>query len=137
MLFETRSFVAQFITSHVVSNTEAASPASFVVPAAHATQALLFETRIRSWHSTSRRIRSRGSITSIVRDPEAASPASFVVPAAHATQPLFETRSFVAQVVTSHVVSDPEALSLISFIVLAAHVTQALFETRSFKAHRS
>ena len=45
------------------------------------------------------------------------SPAVFVLLAAHATQVLFETYSFAAQSVATHVVSDPEASSPAVFVV--------------------
>ena len=78
--------MAQVVTSHVVSDPEASSPAAFVVPAAHATQALLetrsFVAQVVTSHAVS--------------DPEASSPAAFVVPAAHATHALFDTYSFAS-----------------------------------------
>ena len=125
-----RSQAVRDITSRIRS--EASSPASFVVPASHATQ-VLFETRGRgtgrditsyqaqgiiTWHRSCTRITCdtgirdtlvRGTgrdITRRIRS-EASSPASFVVPASHATQVLLKTRWFVSQSVTSHVVSGP------------------------------
>ena len=65
-MFETRSFKAQSVTSHVVSDPEASSPAAFVVPAAHATQALFETCSFKAQVVTSH----------VVSDPEASSPAS-------------------------------------------------------------
>ena len=68
---------------HVVSDPEASSPASFVVPAAHVSQVLLETYSFEAQYV----------ISHVVLDPETSSPASFVDPASHATQTWFKTYS--------------------------------------------